>query len=166
MRNGLLIVDAGPIFSLATIDKLEILNILFDDIKIPSAVWEEITLNKNTKQYSIIHSFFKNKRHEIKGNNDLTFLMDYGESESVLLYKELKADFLLIDDKKARTIAENFGIKCIGTIGFLSAAKDKKIILELKPLFENLLQNRRFFSINLLNTILEQHNEEKINYKA
>ena len=92
--------------------------------------------------------------------------MDYGESESVLLYKELKADFLLIDDKKARTIAENFGIKCIGTIGLLSAAKDKKIIIELKPLFENLLQNRRFFSINLLNTILEQHNEEKINYKA
>ena len=50
MRNGLVIVDAGPIFSLATIDKLEILNILFDDIKIPSAVWGEITLNKNTKQ--------------------------------------------------------------------------------------------------------------------
>ena len=61
MRNGLVIVDAGPIFSLATIDKLEILNILFDDIKIPSAVWEEITLNKNTKQYSVIHSFSKTK---------------------------------------------------------------------------------------------------------
>jgi hypothetical protein len=92
--------------------------------------------------------------------------MDYGESESVILYKELKADFLLIDDKKARTVAENLGIKCIGTIGLLSAAKDKKIIFELKPLFENLLLNSRYFSIKLLNTILEQHNEDEINYKA
>ena len=82
MRNGLVIVDAGPIFSLATIDNLEILNRLFDAIKIPYAVWKEITLNK-----------------------------------------------------KARTIAENLGIKCIGTIGLLSAAKDKKLISELKPLF-------------------------------
>ena len=92
--------------------------------------------------------------------------MDYGESESVILYKELKADYLLIDDKKARAIAENFGINCIGTIGILSAARDKKIISRLKPLFEKLLQNNRFFSVKLLNTILEQHNEEKLNYKT
>ncbi len=36
----------------------------------------------------------------------LSFLLDYGESESIILYNELQADFLLIDDKKARNIAE------------------------------------------------------------
>ena len=35
----------------------------------------------------------------ISGFNELSFLMDYGESESVILYKEMDADFLLIDDK-------------------------------------------------------------------
>jgi predicted nucleic acid-binding protein len=39
MKNGLVIADSGPIFSLALIDKLEILNELFDEIKIPTAVW-------------------------------------------------------------------------------------------------------------------------------
>jgi hypothetical protein len=29
---------------------------------------------------------------KIKGFNELTFVMDYGESESVILYKELNAD--------------------------------------------------------------------------
>jgi predicted nucleic acid-binding protein len=33
--------------------------------------------------------------------------MDYGESEAVILYEEMSGNFLLIDDKKARKIAEN-----------------------------------------------------------
>jgi predicted nucleic acid-binding protein len=92
--------------------------------------------------------------------------MDYGESESLILYKELNADFLLIDDKKARKIAENFEINCIGIIGLLSIAKDKGLIGKLKPVFETFLQNKRFYSIDLLNTVLVSKGEEKINYKA
>lgn len=166
MKNGLVIVDSGPIFSLAVINQLKILNFLFGSIKIPFAVWEEITRNKTTDQYQKIHSFFKDKTQRIAGFNELSFLMDYGESESVILYKELQADFLLIDDKKARKIAENLGVKCIGTIGLLSVAKDKKIISELRPLFKIFLQNNRFYSTTLLNVILKNHNEKRINYKA
>jgi len=61
--------------------------------------------------------------------------MDYGESESVILYKELNADFLLIDDKKARMIAENYNVNCIGTLGLLSIAKDKGLVTDLRSLF-------------------------------
>ena len=164
MKNGLVIADSGPIFSLAIVDRLEILNLLFDSIKIPVAVWKEVTLDKAAEHYQKIHLFFRDKTQEISGFNDLSFLMDYGESESVILYKELRADFLLIDDKKARKIAENFGLNCIGVIGLLSVARDKKIISELKPIFEILLNNKRFYSIVLLNTILAKHNESKINY--
>ena len=97
---------------------------------------------------------------QIKGFNELTFVMDYGESESIILYKELEADFLLIDDKKARSIAENFGINCIGTIGLLPIAKDKGLIESLRPLFEMFLQNHRYYSIELLNSILHQKGED------
>jgi hypothetical protein len=41
--------------------------------------------------------------------------MDYGESEAITLYKELNANFLLIDDRKARLIAESMKVNCIGT---------------------------------------------------
>ncbi|MEM6397508.1 MAG: hypothetical protein AAF741_14255 [Bacteroidota bacterium] len=47
MKNGLVISDSGPIFSLAIIDKLEILEKLFDKVNIPKAVWKEITLNES-----------------------------------------------------------------------------------------------------------------------
>lgn len=48
MKNGLVIADAGPIFSLAIVNELDLLNILFDEIKISNAVWEEISLDKTT----------------------------------------------------------------------------------------------------------------------
>ena len=166
MKNGLVIADAGPIFSLAIIDKLELLNQLFDEIKISKAVWEEITLDKSTEFYYNIEQFFKPKVLSIKGFNELTFVMDYGESESVILYKELSADFLLIDDKKARKIAENFDIKCIGTLGILSVAKDKGLINDLRPIFKTFLENNRYYSIKLLNKLLEKHKELKIKHKA
>jgi len=166
MKNGLVIADSGPIFSLALIDKLEILIALFDDIKIPQAVWDEITYDKTKSDYQKLYNFFKDKTCQITGLNELTFVMDYGESESLILYKELQADFLLIDDKKARKIAENLSINCIGIIGLLSIAKDKGLIKELKPIFDTFLQNKRFYSIDLLNAILISKGEQIISYKA
>jgi len=162
MSNGLVIADSGPIFSLALINKLDILNKLFEDVRIPTAVWNEIIYDKSKQDFLIIYNFFKDKTFQISGLNELTFVMDYGESESLILYKELNADFLLIDDKKARNIAENMDINCIGLIGVLSIAKDKGLIKQLKPIFESFLQNKRFYSIDLLNTILTSKGEEII----
>lgn len=162
MKNGLVIADAGPIFSLALIDKLSVLDSLFDTIKISQAVWEEISNDDSKPFHSRIVSYFNNKVVGITGTNELTFIMDYGESESVILYKELDANFLLIDDKKARTIAENYNINCIGTLGLLSIAKDKGLIDNLRPLFVDFLNNKRFYSIELLNTILLRSGELQI----
>lgn len=162
MKNGIVVADAGPIFSLALIDKLDILDKIFDEVKIANAVWEEITLDKSKSFFETIQRYFRDKICKINSFNELTFVMDHGESESLILYNEIKADFILIDDKKARNIAENFGAKCIGTLGLLSVAKDKKLITELRPFFEEFLKHKRFYALNLMNAVLEMNNEEKI----
>ena len=61
MQNGLVIADSGPIFSLALIGKLDILDSLFDEVKIPQAVWEEIKFDSTKADYLNISSFFKNR---------------------------------------------------------------------------------------------------------
>ena len=88
--------------------------------------------------------------------------MDYGEAESVILYREAQANFLLIDDKKARMIAENLGINCIGTLGILLTAKDKGSIDNLRSIFVQFLANKRFYSLQLLNSVLKQAGEETL----
>lgn len=162
MSKELVVSDASPIFSLAVIGQLDLLTHLFEEVYIPKAVWEEITQDDTTAYYQSIVDFFGDRVKAISGFNELTFVMDYGESESVMLYKELGADYLLIDDMKARKLAEHLGINCIGTLGLLLQAKEKGLIGSLKLMFETFLANKRYYSIPLLNGILEKYGEEHI----
>jgi len=162
VKNGIVIADSGPIFSLAIINKLELLTLLFNEVVVAKSVWEEISRYENKPFHHEIYNFFKGKIQQIKGVNNLKFVMDYGESESVILYKELQEDFLLIDDKKARSFAESLEVRCNGTIGLMSASKEKGFIKNLNPLFLELLQNKRFYSVDLLNSVLKQHGEQEL----
>ena len=89
-------------------------------------------------------------------------LVDYGESEAILLCKETNSDYLIIDDKRAREVAEEIGIECIGTIGILFRAKGKGFIKELRPLFLEFIENDRYYSKLILNEILKKAKEQKI----
>lgn len=104
--------------------------------------------------------FFSTKKQAITWSNELEFIIDYGESEAITLYKEIQANFLLIDDRKARAITENLNVNCIGTLGLLISAKQKHLISELKPSFVKLLQNQRHYSLSLLNELLVENNEQ------
>lgn len=146
MKGNTVIADSGPIFSLAIVDKLDLLDKIFSNVFIAESVWQEITLNKQVSHYNRIVTFFQNKVIAISGFNELVFIMDQGESESVILYKELNADYLLIDDSKAKKIAESLALNCIGTLGLLIVAKQRGLIEEMKPLFEVFLKNKRYYS--------------------
>lgn len=156
------IADTGAIISLIYIDKLDILDAVIGNFYIALAVWEELNNYENNDFPKYLIKSLENKVCKIKSKNHLTMVMDYGESESILLYEELKADYLLIDDNKARMLAESLNINCIGTLGVLIKAKQNKMITELKPLFEILLTKGRYYSKKLLNKILIETKEQTI----
>jgi len=156
------VLDTGPVISFSMIDKLGLLTHLFDKIFIANAVWVELNRSNFSRNFSQVKSFFEKRVRSINCFNELILITDYGESESMLLYKELEADFLVIDDKKAPSIAEELGINCIGTLAILVKAKEKGLISVLKPVFEDLIKNRRYYSKNVLNQILCQHGESTL----
>jgi len=162
MKNIVSIGDTGAIISLATVNKLNLLVDYFDEIYIPVAVWNELNNYKNFADLHNVTSFFKNKVKEIHSFNDLKLLMDLGESEAVLLYKELNANVLIVDDQKARKIAESININCIGSLALLIKAKEDGKIENLRDIFIKLIENKRFFSTKLLNSILDEYNEKFI----
>lgn len=156
------IADTGVIISLVQIGKLDLIEKVFGEYYIAQAVWEELNHYDNPNFNKLELEKIKSKVREIHSKNYLSMIMDYGESESSILYEELNADYLLIDDSKARKIAESININCIGTLGLLLIAKEKMLINELKPLFEKFVTTNRYFSKNLLNSILTKIGEEKI----
>lgn len=159
---AIVVADTGAIISLIHIEKLSLIEDFFGKFYISEAVFIELTNYDNPDFDNTYLIELKSKIQRIKSKNHLELIMDYGESESVILYEELGADFLLIDDYKARQVAESFGVKCIGTLAVLIKAKQKGLINNLKPIFEQLLSVGRYFSKQLLNDILMKFGEKQL----
>ena len=61
-----------------------------------------------------------------------------GGASSIILAQELAADFLLIDERAGAQIAAGTGLKTIGVLGILLAAKNAGLIPEVRPSLDQL----------------------------
>ena len=156
------IIDTSPLISFAVLDQLDLVDKLFTEIIIPSAVSREIRMSKNKKEYNRISNFIMNRICYPQNKQRLKFQLGDGETEAIILCLEMNADLLIIDDKKARNIAESYKIRCIGTLGLLTLAKKRGLIKEIRKYFIQLIDNERYFSRKLLNEILELNREDPL----
>ncbi len=131
----ILIADSSALIALASCNSLSLLDSLFHEVSIPKEVYEEIAVKG--KQFSEeLKSYLQNKivQVDLDGFIISDDSLDLGELSAMLLYKKVKADLLLVDDKKGRKIAKLNEIKIIGSLGVLILAKSKNLIPEIKPL--------------------------------
>ena len=70
----------------------------------------------------------------------LEMQIDKGESSAIALAIETPDSTVILDDYKARKIAQQLGIIYTGTIGVIIKAKLKEIIPSIKPLLEKIKQ--------------------------
>lgn len=66
--------------------------------------------------------------------------LDDGEAEAIALAVKIDADFLVIDEWKGRRVAQELGLRIIGIVGILSAAKRKSVIPQVKPILDGLIE--------------------------
>jgi predicted nucleic acid-binding protein len=64
--------------------------------------------------------------------------VDAGEAEAIALAMELGDVMVILDDKKARRVAKQVGLRVIGTVGVLLRAKQQGVIDAVKPLLDAL----------------------------
>jgi predicted nucleic acid-binding protein len=65
----------------------------------------------------------------------------------------------LIDEKIGRNLARNKNIKLSGTLGVILKAKEKGFIESVKPLLDQMLENKIWLSETLMQQILLQAGE-------
>ena len=70
----------------------------------------------------------------------LEMQIDKGESSAIALALETPNSTIILDDYKARKIAEQLGLVYTGTIGVIIKAKLKGIIPSVKPILEKIKQ--------------------------
>ncbi len=156
-RNSLIIGDSSALVTLAIADKLDIVEKLFGNLYVPEAVYKELT--KIEKPYSSkLKSFLKGRVKNVNLKIEKLGL-GAGELEAIILYKELNADILLIDDARAKKFALLNDIKVIGSLGILIKAKENGYISEIKPLLEKIKKSGIYLTDYIINQVLEICNE-------
>ena len=130
----IVVSDATPIISLLKIDQLHLLHGLFQEMFIPQAVYDELTLNPvfekeamQIKECSFITKVEVGEESSVNLFQRVTGL-DRGESEAIIYTDSIGADLILMDEIKGRKIAVQVGLRVMGTLGILLEAYEQGLI--------------------------------------
>jgi predicted nucleic acid-binding protein len=163
LTKNIAIVNTSPIVYLSSINQLSLIKKLFNEIYIPDAVKQEVLSGgRNSFGVKEIKTEKWLKTKKIKNKLAKEYLLteiDDGEAEVIILTEELKAGAIIMDDKLGRRVAKLRGIKVVGTLRILVAAKEKGLITAVKPLIEKLKENGFWLSNNVYKAILREARE-------
>jgi uncharacterized protein len=126
------VTNSTCLIGLERIERLDILPQVFNSVFAPPAVAKEVRTSLDWLKVQAV----ANPSVVIA----LRTQMDEGEAEAISLALELENVLLILDDKKARRVAQQMSLKVIGTVGMLLRAKRQEVIAEVKPLLLKLTE--------------------------
>jgi predicted nucleic acid-binding protein len=128
-----IISDTSCFIILTNIGELELLHKVYGQIVTTHEIAAEF--GERLPEWVEIAEFKDKYRQTI-----LELQIDKGESSAIALALETPDSVVILDDYKARKIAERLGITFTGTIGVIIKAKLSGIIPSIKPLLEKIKQ--------------------------
>lgn len=144
--------DTSCLIHLSRIDRLGLLRVLYDDIRIPPAVHDE---------YGDVP-----KGVEVTSPTNVPLVrllrrtVDAGEAEVIALGTELDNAHVILDDAAARTEATDLEVTVLGTVGLILRAKRQGHIAEVRPLLHALQGSGFWMSDALYQYALHRAGEE------
>ncbi len=148
----MIIGDSSALVALSVMGRLDLLESVFDKIYVPQAVYDEVAIS-DKPHAAKLKVFLAGKVVDIElGISKIG--LGSGELEAISLYKNMDADFLLIDDKRAKRFATLNGVNVIGSLGVMALAKELGKVKTIKEDLEKLLQSDVFVSKNLIERVL------------
>jgi predicted nucleic acid-binding protein len=152
----IVVSDTSPICYLLLINQIDILPALYRVVIVPKIVADELGAFESPP---IVKSWIAQpptwleiQPIELPQRIELGKL-DPGERDAILLAEHLQADLVILDDKSARQIAVECGLKIIGLLGIVKDAA-KSGLLDLELTFEQLQDAGFWVSPSLLERLL------------
>ena len=154
----LVVSDASPLNILIRLEHVNILPTLFGQVIIPTAVAEELSRAATpqvVRDWLVSNPAWREIRAPLHPE-DPSAIRHRGEREAISLARELNADLLLVDGRKASKTAHQLGIPTVGTLGILERAADQGL-LNLQRVFDRIRSETDFFVTDeLLNFVLHR----------
>ena len=133
-----IVSNTGPLIALASIGQFDLLRELFGQLFIPPAVHAEIKDEVSVAALAAADWVVVQAVQDTLAVQLLQEELDAGESEAIILGKELAADLILLDERAATRKTRAVGLQAIGTLGVLLMAKNQGLVASLKPLLDDL----------------------------
>ncbi|WLE96291.1 MAG: DUF3368 domain-containing protein [Candidatus Electrothrix communis] len=151
----LIIADSSALVALALCDGLELLNRLFEQVRVPQAVYDEVIV-EGKPAAQMLQNYLKGRVVPVPLENVVITGagLGRGEIEAMALYKSMRADYLLIDDNRARKVARLNHVRITGSQGVLLLAKHNGLISHVRPYFEQLRATDIWISDRLIDRTL------------
>jgi predicted nucleic acid-binding protein len=145
----IVVSDTSPVLSLARISRLDLLRVLYQQVLIPSSVYQELRafssqppghIDFDAVPWLIVATPLDRRRVE-----ELREDLDLGEAEAIVLAMERRADLLLIDERRGRRVAHASGLTITGLLGVVAQAKRAGLIDAARPVLDELIRIARFW---------------------
>ena len=134
-----IIVDTSCLIILTKINELNLLRLLYSKVFVTNEIANEF--GSELPDWVAVCPIERN-------NIKLLFesKIDRGEASAILLALTMPDSTIIMDDLKGRTFAKQFKLNVTGTIGVIIAAKNKNIILSIKPILDKIKETNFFIS--------------------
>jgi predicted nucleic acid-binding protein len=141
--------DTSPLLNLAAIGEAQLLEKLFGTVVAPIAVANEIErLRRRDPRFASTNIGATTSFASARDRDRVTWLslfLDPGEAEAIALALEMKADLLLVDERRATRTARRLSLKTLGLLGVLLLAKRKSHLVQVRPLLQRLEDDAGFW---------------------
>jgi predicted nucleic acid-binding protein len=160
----IVVSNTTPLIGLASIKRFNLLQQIFGKIYLAEAVYNETVtsgreLGGAKREVSTATWIETVKVQDRLAVDVLLDELDLGEAETIVLAREINADWVLMDEKKGRRKLKHLGVQKIGTVGILLKAKNLGFISIIKNDLELLRQQGFSISQSVLDTVLAQAKE-------
>ena len=159
-----IVCDSTALIGLAKIGNLELLEKIFGEIFVPNAVFIEVVeRGRGRPGANEVQDAKWIRKRAVKDNRTVEMLvaeMGRGEAEVLVLGKELNADWLILDDERARNSAQSAEFHIIGLGGILLLAKQLGFISAVKPLLDELERKNFRLGIRIRKELLKKASEK------
>ena len=163
MVEGPIVCNTGPLIALTMVGHLDLLAKLYRRVLVPEAVFREINVPGAERIGSAevaSAAWLEHVRGDLPVEPLLAKELGPGESEVIAAAHHLGARLVLIDERRARRIAEQaYGLRVKGSAGILVAAKRAGIIQAIHPLLEHMRARGYHLSQRLIDRALLEAGE-------
>lgn len=147
-----IISDTSCLIILTNIGELELLQKLYE--KITTTIDIATEYGEPFPEWIEIENVTDKSKQQL-----LELQIDKGESSAIALALEIPGSTVILDDYKARKIANQLGLTYTGTIGIIVKAKLQGLIPSVKPIIAKIKQTNFRLSVEIELQALKQANE-------